>query len=197
MTKLKPKLHSYSDYRRTNEKPENVLDGHTDTYWYTNTVQGWLVFDFEKTVPIAEITIRSVAVTGNTHSIKKFEILVSDDGENFTKIFEADNHPNNENPVTYQLPSINARYLKFQNIETYALGTGLIEVEFTGHNKKYLIQDGEVIKIYKEDLWWDIGLYPITESQFEEGMTGLSIINKNKLELLNSKRPKVLCKKLK
>ncbi|EKQ50207.1 MULTISPECIES: family 16 glycosylhydrolase [unclassified Clostridium] len=89
----------------------NLTDGNTDTRWSSNFADdAWFVVDLGDTYKINELDFNWEASYG-----KQYEILVSEDGVNYTSAYKQTNGSGGMEKISFDAK--NARYVKFQGIE--------------------------------------------------------------------------------
>ena len=105
-----------------------AVDGDAGTRWASNFADdAWMTVDFGKSRQIDKVVINWEAAYG-----KAYQILVSEDGENWTAAYETNNGAGGEETITF--PACTARYVKLQGVER-ALPYGYSIWEFTVYGK--------------------------------------------------------------
>ncbi len=105
-----------------------AIDGDAGTRWASDYADdAWMMVDLSKSYQIDKVVINWEAAYG-----KAYQILVSEDGENWTLAYETSNGAGGEETVTF--PACNARYVKLQGVER-ALPYGYSVWEFAVYGK--------------------------------------------------------------
>ena len=105
-----------------------ALDGDAGTRWASDFADdAWMMVDLGKSYQIDKVVINWETAYG-----KAYQILVSEDGGNWTTVYETSNGAGGEETITF--PAGNARYVKLQGVER-ALPYGYSVWEFAVYGK--------------------------------------------------------------
>lgn len=90
--------------------PSDAVDGDPTTWWSNKAKESWIQLDLGQSSQIC-----SVSVQWNKGDIREysFEISVSQDGMQFTSIFDGTNNKGSLDPETYTTEPGAGRYVKF------------------------------------------------------------------------------------
>jgi len=92
----------------SNSGHEPAFDGRLDTRWVCEGSQ-WMLMDFGEKMPVDLV---SMSFYKGVQRVTYFEIYVSDDGENFTKVFSGGASGASNDYENFKLSNANARYMK-------------------------------------------------------------------------------------
>ena len=116
-----------SDYH----PPFDAVDGDSSTWWSNQDKNSWLKIDLGETN-----TLCGLSVEWNKGDTRKytFEIEVSDDGNDFKKVFEGTNKVSSSILETYPIEDIQAQYLNLAITGTSSKGgwVSIKEINVTG-----------------------------------------------------------------
>lgn len=106
----------------------NLTDNNTGTRWASNFADNaWFTIDLGKTYSIKQLVLNWEAAYG-----KKYEILVSTNGVNFTSVFQQTNGIGGIETINFN--TVDARYVKLQGIErALPYGYSLWDVKVMGN----------------------------------------------------------------
>lgn len=91
--------------------PENVLDGNIDTRWsYQSPTNGWITLELPEVLPVGYV---GVAVYNGAASKAIFDIELSEDGVNFTKVFSGKSSGTTIGLEGYDCKGMNAKYVRY------------------------------------------------------------------------------------
>lgn len=94
-----------------NNVMSNSCDNDYETRWSANGTDEWCIYDLGESKPIDAVAV--ALWMGNQRQFS-FDIEVSDDGENFTKVTSVTTDGKTEDAVAYKLEkSVKARYVKY------------------------------------------------------------------------------------
>lgn len=109
--------------------PPNMLDGNLNTRWSAEGIQ-WAEFDLGETKSVSGLGIAIYSGLARSHS---FEILVSEDGENYTSIVKAKTSKLTTGVEYIEFNPVSARYVKLNNFGNSANAwNSITEVEIYG-----------------------------------------------------------------
>jgi len=105
----------------------NLTDDNAGTRWASNfSDDAWFIVDLENVYKINEINFNWEESYG-----KKYEIMVSEDGINYTSVFKEEN--GNGGVENISINPINARYVKFKGVErALPYGYSLWDIKIIG-----------------------------------------------------------------
>lgn len=123
---------------------ENAVDGDLDTRWSAGkTNDQWYEVDLGEVKDISEIIIRFESQT------PKYEILISEDGDNYTSIYEEEDGIHGaEYDLQISFPMQSARYVKFVQKEMwYKPGSGYYSTSFYEFEvyKEFIIESLDIV----------------------------------------------------
>lgn len=107
--------------------PEKINDGNVATRWSSNWADdAWFVVDLGKTYNINQLILNWEAAFGS-----RYEILVSENGVNYTRVFTQNNGVGGVETINFNWT--NARYVKFQGIQRgLPYGYSLFDIKVMG-----------------------------------------------------------------
>lgn len=107
----------------------NITDNSTTTRWSSNFADdAWFVIDLGAIYNINQLVLNWEGAFG-----KKFEILVSTNGTNYSRVYQQTN--GNGGIETLNISAVNAKFVKFQGIErALPYGYSLWDVKVMGHS---------------------------------------------------------------
>lgn len=108
------------------QKPEFMLDGQTNTDWKSEgEKEQFILFDFTTRREFGGLQINWL----KDHSAKSFEVLLSDDGKMYEKVYTV---PANQGDVSFiRLPESESKFVKINLLESVSgKGFGVSEIKF-------------------------------------------------------------------
>ncbi|MFB6319419.1 glycoside hydrolase family 88 protein [Saccharicrinis sp. FJH54] len=147
-------VYDFSGYQpNTTNLPENTLDFNFSTRWSSEGIDEWIIYDLGEQRLVESLDI--AFYNGNTRKAF-FAIEVSDDGENFTEVFNGESNgvtPENEFE-NFDFDDVKARYVKYHGFgNSSSFWNSVTEVKIN-------YSDVVVNPIESEHAVADIKLYP-------------------------------------
>ena len=104
---IRPKSVTASDVPQPENSPENTLDGNFDTRWSCSDIC-WIAYDLGSVYALDAV---SIAFMDGDLRTAQFAIELSEDGENYTRVFEGDALQTTD-LETHELFGTNARFVR-------------------------------------------------------------------------------------
>ena len=158
-------------------KPENTVDGSYGTRWSYESANCFITFELESVVPVSYIGIAWYC--GDQRS-ETFDVEVSEDGVNYTRVSTDNKTPRQLNMAPYDMGGVNAKFIKLickgntenqwnsiTEFKAYPVhSSGNMVVEDAGLDFKVTLTDEmrealkKVDKVFSQDVVdWLAGLY--------------------------------------
>lgn len=126
----------------------NVIDGDVETEW-SNPTSEWIAFDLGKQRDVSEVQL---LWKKNNERVETFDISVSNDGENWTVVWEGDSVLSSE-MVSYKFDTVKARFVKVNgHINTQNTYTTIMEFYVTSMGAGFTDIDNSWAKQAIEDM---------------------------------------------
>lgn len=170
------------------------------TYWLTQSSNNQeIVIDLSSLDTEFSVAQLKVAPRTRVDASSDYRVLQSPDGNEYYEVISwTSSTHTSETPYgtinTHEV-DVDSKFIKIELTRNGDIGCTLNEIEIYISQSKYIFQDGNRLVTYDtrfSNPWSEVGIIPVTQNMFNEGVGNPNIVPQEHIDLLESDVPEVL-----